>query len=70
MFGAQPSLLQILTCAGKVSMYNKGTYIQYLAQPLSQVAGRNVIITPVTNKLHTLLFSIPVETPKGTGTVP
>lgn len=41
-----------------------------MAQPLSKVGGKNVIITVVTYKLNALLFSIPVETPKGTGTVP
>lgn len=48
----------------------KGTCGQYLAQPLSKVASRNVIITLVTYKLHTSLLSHPVKTPKGTGTVP
>lgn len=55
---------------GRCSCTNKGTYIHYLAQPLSKVAGTSFLITLVTYKLHTLLLSIPVETPKGTGTVP
>lgn len=72
MFGVQSGLLQILNCAGKVPMdqHRHRLYIQFMAQPLSKVGGKNVIITVVTYKLNALLFSIPVETPKGTGTVP
>lgn len=64
-----PASIRYRTMLGKCPGTNIDTHVQYLAQPLSKVAGSNVSNTLVPYKLH-ILLNIPVEIPKGTDTVP